>query len=159
MIRYTLRCDRGHTFESWFKDSQAFDALSDGGHLACPSCGSSEVGKALMAPAVRTSRMRTPAPAEAVPAQVIAPAEEANPPSTEAERMAQLRGLMREMHKRMVDHSTDVGPAFADEARKMHEGVSDEKAIRGTASKDDVRALLEDGIDILPMPTLPDEHH
>jgi hypothetical protein len=156
MIRYALHCDAGHAFESWFRDSDAFDRQSRARLVGCPVCGSSDVKKSLMAPSVVTARRRSVEPAAAPP-----PTSDPTPAPMAllGERAQKLRSLMRELREHVIRTSDDVGAAFPDEARKMHEGVIEHRAIRGEASPDDVRGLLEDGIDIMPLPVLPDERN
>lgn len=152
MIRYALRCADAHEFESWFRDSGSFDELSGRGLVVCPACGSSKVDKALMAPAVKTSRSQAkPIPADEAPTSVPAalPAPD--------DRGAKLRALMRELRSHIIDNSKDVGAEFAVEARKIHDGLSEKAAIHGVASQDEVRSLLEDGIEVAPLPVFPDD--
>ena len=158
MIRYTLRCAHAHEFESWFRDSAAFDEQKTAGHVACPLCGSSDVSKALMAPAVRTRRA---VEARAEPRGEPTPASDAAsvPVAMADEHAAKLRAMMRAFRDHVIANSTNVGPAFAEEARKIHDGVAEERPIRGEASPDDVRSLLEDGIEIMPLPAFPDDRN
>lgn len=131
MIRYTLKCDQGHDFESWFASGAAFDALAAGGHLACPSCGSPRVAKALMAPAVATADE---------PARPLA-----TPTDSLAQKLAELR--------RHVEETSDyVGEDFVREARAMHLGDAPERAIWGEARPDEAKALLEEGVPVAPLP-------
>ena len=137
MVRYSLRCARGHAFESWFASAQAFDGLAAGGHLACAECGSGEVEKALMAPALRTDG---PAPTPAGPLSA--------PRDPREEALARMR--------RHVEETSDyVGRSFAAEARRMHEGEAPERSIWGEARPEEARALAEDGIPVAPLPFVP----
>ena len=152
MIRYALICENAHPFESWFRDSASFDTQARRGLVECPQCGSALVTKAVMAPAVRTARRKsadaeTPAPAEAEPVALI------------DGRQKKLREMMRALHKEIVATADNVGAAFPEEARAQHEGEAPRRSIYGQASAEDVRALIEDGIDIAPMPSLPDERN
>ncbi len=164
MIRYSLLCIESHAFETWFRDSNAFDDLSRGGHVTCPQCGSPDVRKALMAPAVRRAVKRAPA-AEASPsaepiggeAGPVRPVDA--PMALEGERSRQLRGLVREMHAKVKAHAENVGAAFPQEARRIHDGEEPQRPIYGTATGDEVRALIEDGIGIMPLPPLPDDRN
>lgn len=154
MIHYALACDAGHEFESWFPSSASYDAQAAAGLVTCPACGSAKVGKRLMAPAVARSD-RGPA---ALP--VVAPQPEAPPPlalASEPER--QVRTMLRALREHVRRTSEHVGPRFADEARRMHYGESETRAIHGQASLDDARALLDEGIAVHPLPTLPDDRH
>lgn len=160
MILYRLCCAREHAFESWFRDSAAYDAQRAGGLVTCPVCGSPDVEKALMAPALgRGTRKSAPdAPVEA--AEVAAPA--AQPPQPVAlvsEKEQQLRTMLRAVHAHVVANSDYVGDEFATLARRMHEGEEEQRAIRGEATAEEVRALIEDDIEVLPLPALPDERN
>lgn len=133
MIRYNLKCDKGHDFDSWFAGAAAFDRLSASGHVTCPECGSCKVGKALMAPAV-THRTKTPALSA--------------PRNPKEEALAALR-------TQIENNSDYVGLSFPAEARAMYEGKIPERAIHGEAKPEEARALLEDGIPVLPLPFTP----
>lgn len=166
MIRYTLLCEREHGFESWFRDSAAYDRLAASDQVACPSCGSTAVRKALMMPSVLTSRTKPAAghtPTEGAappsPAAEAMPTTEPHPVALMDERAQQLRAMMREVHRRVTETADNVGRAFAAEARAIHEGDAPARSIFGEASRDEVASLLEDGISLLPMPVLPDDHH
>ena len=157
MIRYALQCDRDHAFESWFRDSHAFDEQSRAGLMECPACGSRAVTKGLMAPSVVTSRRKaTPV---TVPVVAAGPAAEPAPVALLDEKTQKLRALMREIRDHVMKTSDDVGAAFPDQARKMHDGEMAHRPIRGEASPDEVRSLLEDGVQIMPVPSLPDERN
>ncbi|MDR5651657.1 DUF1178 family protein [Ruixingdingia sedimenti] len=136
MIRYDLKCDQGHGFDSWFQSAAAFDRLAAAGQMVCPACGSARVEKQLMAPAVTPAR----APAADHPLST---------PSTPQEQM--LARLRRELEEK----SEYVGMGFAAEARRMHEGETPERAIHGEARLEEARQLIEDGIPVAPLPFLP----
>jgi hypothetical protein len=133
MIRYALSCDRDHRFDSWFPSAAAFDRLAAGGHLACPDCGSAQVGKALMAPSVATRD---------------GGALTAPPQDPRAEALARLR---REVEAK----SEYVGMRFATEARAIHAGDAPERSIWGETRPDEARALIEEGVPVAPLPFLP----
>ncbi|TBN38718.1 DUF1178 family protein [Paracoccus subflavus] len=130
MIRYTLRCDKGHDFEGWFRSSDAFDTTHAAGHVACTQCGSVAVRKSLMAPAV---------PAQSGAEPRISPME------------AALQALRREVEA----NSDYVGLKFADEARAIHEGRAPGRAIHGEARPEEARKLLEEGVPVAPLPFIP----
>jgi hypothetical protein len=149
MIRYALACDDGHAFESWFPDAAAYDQQARRGLVACPVCGSAQVAKAIMAPAVvgaaRGKRAEAKAQAQ-VQTQV-----QASVALVDDKR----RALGRAIHalRREIEANTDdVGAKFADTARAIHFGAAPERAIRGQASGEEVEALLEDGVGVLPIP-------
>lgn len=132
MIRYDLRCDQGHAFDGWFRDSDGFDKLRSAGQVACTQCGSVRVEKALMAPGValkpdaRPEGLRTP----------------------RDPRKAALEAMRQHVEK----NSDYVGMSFATEARAIHEGQAPERAIHGEAKLEDAKKLLEDGIAVAPLP-------
>jgi hypothetical protein len=134
MIRYTLTCDKGHSFDSWFQSAAAFDMLAARSMVACAVCGATQVEKALMAPAVRPTDKAAPLAAA---------------PQTDLEqKLAALRAHVEET-------SDYVGLSFAAEARAMHEGLAPERAIYGEARLDEAKKLLDDGIPVAPLPFLP----
>lgn len=134
MIRFSLKCDQGHAFESWFASGAAFDTLQKGGHLSCAVCGSARVDKALMAPSVATAED------SAVPL--------ATPSKALAAKLAELR--------RHVEETSDyVGEDFVREARAMHLGDAPERSIWGEARPDEAKALIEEGVPVAPLPFVP----
>ncbi|MDI3308605.1 MAG: DUF1178 family protein [Acetobacteraceae bacterium] len=152
MIHYDLRCSAGHEFDSWFKDSAAFEKQAKAGFVQCPVCGSTEVSKQLMAPAIpKKGRTRTkdlpPAP----------PAQPGMPPSQAATgpMPAQLIALLQRMRAEVEKNCDYVGKEFAEEARKMHRGESDRRGIYGEASDAEAEALREEGIEIARIPWVP----
>ena len=163
MIRYDLRCDAGHTFDSWFRDSASYDEQARRGLVSCPACGSAKVEKQIMAPAVaRTDRdiVARPVP-EQTPEQPAVPAAPApsGPVALISERERAFRDLVREFRRMVTEKAENVGPRFAEEARAMHEGLSEFRAIYGEATPEEARALHEEGIDAFPLPSLPDERN
>lgn len=148
MIKYRLACTDGHEFEGWFRNSDAFEAQQGLGHLACPTCGSARVSKAIMAPAIATRRAKS----EPAPSPTAAPATPAEKLSVE-----EIRSAIRSMHDEVRAKAEYVGPRFAEEARKIHDAESEKRGIYGEASLEEVRALAEDGIPCLPLPRLPDD--
>jgi hypothetical protein len=143
MIRYDLRCDRGHEFDGWFSDSSAFDAQRAKHLVACAHCGSAEVEKQLMAPGI-PARSNRKSPAK-IAGGVMDP---------EARRML---ALMRELRQQVETNAEYVGEKFADEARKIHYEEAEKRGIYGEASHEDAKALLEEGIDVHPLPRLPED--
>ena len=138
MIKYALRCAAGHDFESWFRDSAAFDALLTAGQVTCSVCGDARVEKTLMAPAV-TGAKKKDREAEAPLSTPATPAE------------AALR-MLREHLKKNSDY---VGKEFADEARRIHVGESEQRSIWGEATAEDAKALKDEGIPVAPIPFMP----
>lgn len=130
MIRYALRCENAHSFESWFGSSADFDRIHSSGLLACAVCGSASVEKELMAPRVSTLG---DAPNLAAPASA---AEQA----------------LAELRRKIESSSENVGRDFAREARRIHEGEAPARSIIGEARPAEARALMEDGIPVAPLP-------
>ncbi len=168
MINYSLKCAQGHSFDSWFQSASAFDKLSAAGLVACAFCGSSEVEKAIMAPRVRTGRKAvsgigepepTEGPAASPSTDSPAPAPAAAPESGPGALSTPMRGQAAEMEKalgelrRKVETDSDyVGKDFASEARAMHLGDAPERAIHGEAKPEEAKALIDEGIQVLPLP-------
>ena len=139
MIRFNLKCDAGHGFDSWFQNADAFSALGSAGQLACPICGSPTVKKDLMAPAVRPARK----------ADTSAAAKPLSEPGSE------LEVAIAAMKKQIEENSEYVGMNFAAEARRIHTGDAPERAIHGEARPDEARQMIEDGLPVAPLPFLP----
>jgi len=159
MIRYSLRCERGHAFESWFQSSSAYESQEKRKLVSCPSCGSVKVERAIMAPQIVSKKGReiaAPAPAESA-----APAEVATTESTPL-LMAQereLRAKLKELRDHITKNADNVGERFPNEARKMHYGDIEHRPIYGEASPDEARALIEEGVEVSPLPVLPDDRN
>jgi hypothetical protein len=155
MIHYQLRCGQQHEFDGWFQDSAAFDKQAAKGLLECPVCGDATVSRALMAPAVTTREASVPAtqaPAAATPpAPVPSPARMMAGGSMPAHMRAMLQRLRSEVEKN-CDY---VGPAFAEEARKMHHGESDKRSIYGETTPTEAEALADEGIEFSRIPWVP----
>lgn len=129
MIRFHLKCDQNHEFESWFQSGDAFDKLTASGLINCTSCGSTAVTKSIMAPAVSTSsEIRAPKPTDTAIAALRAKVEA---------------------------NSDYVGSSFVKEARAMHDGIKPERAIYGEAKWDEAKKLFDDGIHVVPLPFIP----
>lgn len=154
MIKYALACDKGHSFESWFADSAAYDKQARRGLVTCPVCNSAKVEKAIMAPRLSGTRKRAKArDVEATPAPDKAPVTMMSPVEME------LRSKLKELREHIVKNADNVGEKFPEEARKMHYGEAEHRSIYGVASLDDAKELAEEGIDVHPVPTLPDERN
>ena len=135
MIRYDLVCAEGHLFDAWFSDSASYEKQAAAGLVECPVCGSTRVEKQLMAPAVAGARRRE---------------------GSLAEETAKLRAMVRALHEHVRREAEYVGPRFAEEARRRAE-KDDARPIWGEASGEDVRALHEEGIPVMPLPPLPEK--
>jgi hypothetical protein len=156
MIRYSLRCDRGHAFESWFQSSSAYDSQVKRKLVTCPACGSAKVEKAIMAPQIVSKKGRdSAAPAPAASTDVTAPAS--TPLMMAQER--ELRAKLRELRDHIVKNADNVGERFPNEARKMHYGDIEHRPIYGEASPDEARSLIEEGVEVSPLPVLPEDRN
>jgi hypothetical protein len=157
MIHYNLRCERGHAFESWFQSSSAYEAQEKRKLVNCPTCGSAKVERAIMAPQIVSKKRRE----SAVPAPAAATTEAATPASTPL-LMAQereLRAKLKELRDHIVKNADNVGERFPSEARKMHYGDIEHRPIYGEASPDEARALIDEGVDVAPLPVLPNDRN
>ncbi len=150
MIVFDLHCDHGHRFEGWFGSSSDYEDQNARGLVNCPECGSSNVGKAPMAPAVPAkSNSARSAPDEQVQASQSDQPVSNMPPSPEVEKA--LKALANAQAK-ALEESTWVGKDFAAQSRAMHYGERDEAPIHGQASLDEAKALAEEGVPIAPLP-------
>jgi hypothetical protein len=147
MIKYALTCEHDHSFESWFDGSEAYDKLRKRGLVECPVCGSTRVGKQIMTPAVQAKGR-----------DVVAPEAPQEIPLVAGED-AKLRQALKELHAHVQANTEDVGSKFADEARKIHYGETEERAIRGRASFEEAKGLAEEGIGFHPLPPLPEDRN
>ena len=146
MIRYALVCEQAHPFEAWFGSSDSYDQQAAGGLVQCPFCGSTAVRKQVMAPAVVQSRQS----GTAVGSTSDAPAATAADAPSEAH--AVMMEVINRVRSYVETHFEDVGDRFAAEARDIHEGVADDRPIYGHATGDEVRALIEEGLPVAPLP-------
>jgi hypothetical protein len=167
MIRYSLACVEAHAFESWFPSGEAFELQRDRGLVACPFCGSTAVEKQIMAPAVaRTDRgarpdsqaTARPEPGSEAPPPAAAPPV-SQPVALLSEREQAMRAMLRAVREHVVKTAEHVGERFPDEARKMHHGEIEHRSIYGEANPAEVRALLEEGVEIHPLPPVPDDRN
>jgi len=138
LIVLDLQCERGHGFEGWFASSTAFEDQLASGQVSCPSCGALRVLRRPSAPYIQTRPTAAPSSVKPDPAGAEALADRL---------LAHLRAGARGLE--------DVGERFADEARRIHNGDAESRGIKGRASGDELRDLLDEGISVLPVP--PDE--
>ena len=158
MIHYNLRCERGHAFESWFQSSTAYELQEKRKLVNCPICGSAKVERAIMAPQIVSKKGRdttNAVPAPAATTDVVAPAS--TPLLMAQER--ELRAKLRELRDHIVKNADNVGERFPAEARKMHYGDIEHRPIYGEASPDEARALIDEGVEVSPLPVLPDDRN
>ena len=131
MISYSLRCHKGHEFDGWFRDSAAFEQQSERGLLNCPSCNSIRIEKAIMAPALSGTKKSM---------------------RSKAADAKQMRQFATGLRKYIQEHAEYVGPNFAEEARKIHYGETPDRHIYGEATPKQAQELVEEGVDVAPLP-------
>jgi hypothetical protein len=156
MIRYRLKCKKGHEFEAWFRSSADFDKQEKRGLLSCAYCGTSKVSKALMTPSIAKQGKRKADSAEPKFAT------EAPPSKPETQRVAahsELGTLMRKVRAEIEAKSEYVGPRFSEEARKIHYEEVPARGIHGEATAEEAKALREEGIEFFPLPILPEDRN
>jgi len=142
MIKYALGCSEGHSFESWFPDSAAYEQQRERGLVACPECGSARVEKAIMAPAVMG--------AERISGQGSAA-------TLDDGRRHHSHHMLARIRREIEANTDDVGAKFPEVARAIHVGDEPRRGIRGRASLGEAKALIEEGVEVMPMPMLEDE--
>ncbi|MFD1330301.1 MULTISPECIES: DUF1178 family protein [Mycoplana] len=140
MIRYDLVCDNAHEFEGWFGSADDFDRQKERSLVNCPTCGSPRVTKRLMAPSVSTARKK----------------EERRHAVMNAHNQEMI-GKLRELVTAIKANAEDVGDRFPEEARKVHYGEAEQRGLIGKATAEEARALIEEGVEIAPLPVLPDD--
>jgi hypothetical protein len=141
VIHYSLVCDKSHKFDGWFSNAAAYDGQKARGLVTCPICLTTAVDKALMAPSIARST------SEKVSLSIGHPQHQ------------QLRDAMLALRNKVTSEADYVGDKFAEEARKIHFKEVDQRGIYGEATKEEVAALVEDGVDFMPLPNLPEEHN
>lgn len=143
MIVFDLRCSpEGHVFEAWFGSSEDYDSQQARGLVQCPLCGAGDVEKAVMAPWVGAKSNQRLAGVRADSAMV----------SSDPGGVKEVLAAMAAAQKQLLERSQYVGDRFADEARAIHLGESDERPIHGRATPEQTESLIEDGIKVAPLP-------
>lgn len=140
MILYALKCENDHEFEAWFKSGDEFSTQVKKGWVSCALCGSTKVEKALMAPAVSTSRKKEARTKRSALAK------------SGGKSVQEMEKYMAAMAKHVEENFDYVGDDFSEEARKIHYGEAEDRHIYGEATGADVRELIEEGIEIAPLP-------
>ncbi|HEX5806382.1 MAG TPA: DUF1178 family protein [Macromonas sp.] len=144
-----LGCSQAHVFEGWFASEEDLQSQLARGLLECPVCGDLHIQKRLSAPRLNLKAGHQPEPASTTTAPATGPLA-AQAPALPPEAQAMLLQMVREV----VSRTEDVGDSFAREARRMHYGEIEQRSIRGSATADDAMSLLDEGIDVLPLPDL-----
>lgn len=152
---YDLQCEQGHVFEGWFGSDDSYESQQSRGLLSCPVCNSSRVAKKLSAPRLNLGHAKSPdipvaasSPGAGTGTAVAAPA---------ARQMAQLQAEVLRHIRQIVRNTENVGAKFAEEARRMHDGETEERAIRGTATPEEREELAQEGIAVMPIPEFLDD--
>jgi hypothetical protein len=159
MIRYALACDKGHNFESWFPDSVAYDKQTKRKLVTCPYCGSAKVEKAIMAPRLSANSRKRSAPLPVTASEAPAPATPPAPVAMISPQEQEIRTKLKELREHLTKNADDVGAKFPEQARKMHYGEVEHRSIYGVASPEEAKDLVEEGIEVHPLPILPDERN
>lgn len=146
MIRYDLQCSQGHAFDGWFANSDAYDRQIKLSLVTCPYCGTAEVEKAIMAPRIASSEREEAQRPETLLATAAPSAE-----------LAEMMALLHRLRKHIEETAENVGPRFAEEARKIHYEEAERRNIYGEATPEDAKALMEEGIEFHFLPRLPDD--
>jgi hypothetical protein len=142
VIQYALVCEKDHKFDAWFRNAAAYEEQRTRGMVTCPICMTAQVEKALMTPSVSRSGGR-----DRMAVSIGHP------------QQARLREALRALRDKVTSEADYVGEKFAEEARKIHFKEVDPRGIYGEATRDEVAALVEDGVDFMPLPSLPEEHN
>jgi hypothetical protein len=141
VIQYSLQCSKGHRYDAWFKNADAFDDQKARGIVRCAICDDATIEKAPMAPAVARTDSEKVSLSQGHP------------------DARKFRELLRAYRQKVMSEADYVGDKFAEEARKIHFEEAEARGIYGQATRDEVVALAEDGIDFMPLPDLPEEHN
>jgi hypothetical protein len=152
LIKYALACEAGHGFESWFRSSADYDAQRKRDLVVCPVCGSPAIEKQIMRPSVtRTdkpaARKEAPAPAEKAPVAMMSPQEQ------------EFRKKLKELREHVTKNADYVGEKFPELARQMHYDEIEHRSIYGEAKPEEVRELLDEGVEVQPLPVLPEDRN
>ncbi len=145
MIRYDLVCEKGHEFDGWFRDSDTYDKQAKRGLVSCTHCGTAKIQKQIMAPGIPSKSNKKSENAVRMTAGPVDP------------RAAVMMQMMRDYRKHVENNAENVGNNFAEEARKIHYKETKERGIYGNTSTEEAAALVEEGIEIHPIPVLPED--
>ncbi|HLS51769.1 MAG TPA: DUF1178 family protein [Burkholderiaceae bacterium] len=142
---FDLQCEAGHVFEGWFGSDDSYESQKDAGQLACPVCNSTSIQKKLAAPRINRSSTEASQPSSAAA------------DGLEGEAIRQFQAKLFDKMREVIRNSENVGPRFAEEVRRIHDGDAKERAIRGTATPEERDQLQEDGIDVQLIPDFLDD--
>ena len=162
MIHYQLRCSADHAFDGWFRDSAAFDAQARQGLVSCPACGDTTVNRALMAPRIAKGIAVVDPSGAAAPAPTLEKTRfekiGAEKPAAEKAGVAvpdHVRAMLQKLRADVERNCEYVGPGFAEEARRIHNGESDKRGIYGESTPEQAEALADEGIEVARIPWVP----
>lgn len=156
MIRYALICESGHGFESWFRSSGDYDKQRKRGLVSCPACGSAEIEKQIMKPSIgRAGSDKARAELPAAPAA----ADEKSPVAMVSPQEQFLRAKLKELRDHVTKNADYVGDKFPELARQMHYDEVERRSIYGEAKPDEVKELVEEGVEVQPLPVLPEDRN
>jgi hypothetical protein len=148
MIRYALRCGKGHEFEAWFRSSGEYDRQAATGGVPCPVCGDHKIVKAPMAPSIgRAGKDKREQPGDKVQLAAVDPRRQA------------LLAALRELRQKIVDNADYVGDRFAEEARRIHYNETEPRSIYGEATREDAQKLIDEGVEFAPLPSVPEDRN
>lgn len=151
-----LQCRQGHVFEGWFGSEDDFQGQKQRGLVKCPLCDDDHIEKRLSAPRLNLGARPPAAPAAPASADMASSQVAPNTMAVAAKEAAlmppALQAAWLELARKVVANTEDVGSRFAQEARRMHHGEAEERAIRGQATADEAMQLLEEGIAVMPLP-------
>ncbi len=143
---FDLQCEHGHVFEGWFGSHEDYDSQQARGLVTCPVCQSAVIEKKLSAPRLNVGHYAEPVqPSASESREVVATSQNAN-------QLAQLQAFVLQQMRELVSNTENVGERFAEEARRIHAGESDERPIRGIATREERESLAEEGIAVVSLP-------
>jgi len=148
VIHFSLICEHEHEFDSWFANNNAYDEQKQAGLVTCPFCGSQKIQKQLMAPSISTKTNRTGDPGNQHQAMLSARHDPV---------ISEITENIRKMRQHVSENAEDVGKNFAKEAREIHYEEKPARNIYGQATFDDARLLLEEGVNVMALPALPED--
>lgn len=155
MIVYDLNCSAGHRFEAWFKSRAVFDSQCDSGTVVCPVCGDTKVTKAITAPYLATSGALGNDAASSGPEGEEIISQSLNAPALPPKLEEELRTVFDKVREHVEANCDYVGDRFAEEARRIHYGEQEARGIYGQATAEETAELLDEGIEVMPMPARP----
>ncbi len=157
MIVFDLTCPEGHVFETWFRNGAAFDQQAKAGLLVCPTCGSKDIKKSLMAPNLSGSKKTFEAPDPTRPEKAMPQKAVPQKAVMETKQAAEVMKALKALRHTIEENCDYVGEAFAEEARKIHYGESETRGIYGETSEEEAAKLADEGVAVSRVPWAPRE--